>query len=363
MLNCLLLINSLALAQQPTATEQEPASEEPQGEESSTSEESQSKTEENSSSSTKKSPETNKVESLSTVDVYTKPARVMLINGNQLNGSIPEELTAQDAINIEIEDGVTISLPANAIQEVSYKLHKFKNRDHAHRRYFFSSSAIPMPVKTGQITQTQLLATTAKYSPVENVALSAGTSLPISLYAITEPSAFLATTGIQYSASVLPSLFLGIGFDALFLGGASISMPYLTATVGQENTHFTARVGGGFETFRYMSLLPLQFSFYHRFTERIAFISESWYILQPSVIPDYNYDAPLYEGPCFEEVEDCYEATYSHDFEYAEAIILQMTGVRLIYDRFVTDLGLMIVSDGYDSLPLPWIDFAWKIGK
>ena len=141
MLTSLFLLNGLSLAQQPddeTTTEQETESEESQTEKSQTEESSTEATEHN--GATKKEPSTDtkppnerpKEEILLPVDVATLPARIILINGNHLDGQIPEELTDKDQINIEIDEGVIIPVPSPAIQDVDYTSHKFKQKDHAH---------------------------------------------------------------------------------------------------------------------------------------------------------------------------------------------------------------------------------------
>ena len=362
MLTSLFLLHGLALAQESNDNNTENDTE---TEETTTEDGATKPAEEIKETATETEPVTKppKDEDTTPVDTTTTPAQIILINGNQVNGKIPEDLTSDNDINIEIGDGVFIPLPSDAIQQVNYTFSKFQHPDHASRRYFFSSSAMPLPVGTGQIAQTQLIATTGKFSPLENLTLSVGTSIPFLLYTILDTSNFLATTGIQYSTAITPNWFLGVGYDTLFVGNASISMPYVTTTVGKETTHFTLRVGGGFETFEYLSYLPIQFSFYHRFSNRIAFITENWFIPVPYITPEYDYNAPLYEGPCFEEYEQCYEATYSYDWQYADTFIVQMTGVRVISHRFTTDLGILFISDGYDAIPLPWVDVAWKIGK
>ena len=168
--------------------------------------------------------------------------------------------------------------------------------------------------------------------------------------------------GAQYSKEISPTWSISAGYESFLAPGINLSIPFLNTTIGNENTHYTFMGGVGLTTLKHFNFLPFNFSMYHRINDKIAFVTENWVIVAPDVIPNYDYDAPLYEGPCF-EYEVCHEATYSYDWEYNTTLIFQAIGIRFISKNLTTDIGIVntIVDDEY--IPLPWLDISWYFGQ
>ena len=156
-------------------------------------------------------------------------------------------------------------------------------------------------------------------------------------------------------------MYVGAGAEGFMFDGSNLVLPFMNATYGDPFSHVTLAGGMVVNDLSYMSAIPISVSGYHRLTDRIAFVTENWAVFAPDVNVIEDYDAPLYEGPCF-DYEICYEQSYETNWGAMTTLLFQSIGIRFISPKFTTDVGMVnLLVDG-SYLPIPWLDVAWHFG-
>lgn len=232
-------------------------------------------------------------------------------------------------------------------------------------RYLYSSSSTSLPTGFGYFSQ-KLIFTTMAFSPIRNLSLHAGT---YSLY-----PALLSTVGGKYSIPLNDNIHLAIGASAITVGPEELDLNALgTGSITLKNNDSNVTLSAGLITgdsalfSQAEQGVLVTISGYHRFTTRVAIITENWMF--------------------FETLDDVTKNSLA-----AHALAVRVIGRKGItkqgrrvlisaggYPQVTLDLGLLYFRAlystafyGYDGTeylssfdqmdnigPIPWLDFTW----
>ena len=283
---------------------------------------------------------------------------IKLVNGSLLHGKTVMPSGDWTTLQLELTDGIVMDVSQASVESIralpeASKGSAFAVPNPGNHRYMYSPSAIPMPKGTGYIAQKELIFTSAAYAVTDNISVLAGTIVPATLYAVVngEVEAILGVAGARYGRQVNDRFAVGGGAEIFWVGPeASLLLPFVNATYGTPDTHASLALGTAIQGLSYRSAHMAVLAGTHRISHRVALISENWMLLTPDWDDTVFYDAST------DTTEVFVEPIWAHP---SMNVVINSMGVRLISERFTTDLALINAFVEGTYLPLPWVDFAW----
>ncbi|MAA78927.1 MAG: hypothetical protein CL916_06675 [Deltaproteobacteria bacterium] len=287
---------------------------------------------------------------------------VTLKNGDTLHGSILDD---ENGVHIDVGGNKDLHVPDSSILTLSYPKGQFMQQDLGYTRYFYAPTAMPMTPKTGYLSQKELLFSAVAYSPVQDLSVLVGTSVPFALLSLFygDLDSILGVVGLRYGTEVYEDVYVGGGIETFFIAEQSLSIPFVNATYGDSEQHIT--IGGGVTLLDFdierTELIPLYFSAYKRISPSIAFITENWILNAP--YSEYVYTGVMTPG-CDPNIDYCYEDELQYDWRRIDVeMVASSIGIRFIAKKFTTDLGLVNTFSSGDYFPVPWLDVSWYFGE
>ena len=192
--------------------------------------------------------------------------------------------------------------------------------------YFYSPSAFTLGAGRGYVSQKELVITAAAFGLTDFWDIQVGTILPL---LFTESRVGIAGTKVAFK--VAPGVRLGGGVQAFFVGSDAGLIPFVVATVGDEDHHaslnlgYLSAVGAGAPSIGLISA-----SGDYRLGARSALVTETWILV---------YD------------------------QFAGGFLaVPSAGIRLFGPQFAVDLGAVVLATSEAVIPLPWVGFTWNWG-
>ena len=287
----------------------------------------------------------------------------------KMNGSTPSDILSSKIQSIRTIQSIELEPKPITIQtetkpkqepvaENTYKSEKgFSYQNPAASRYLYAPSSIGMQKGQGYVAQ-KLLFTTGVYAITDNITVLAGGLGP-----------FLTVAGGKISTQVSDDLHLSAGSEVFILPFDSeivANINFAGFTYGNLDQHIS--ISSGYITMPFAEIqgVPIVLSGHTRTSERLAFITENWLLL---------------------------------DIDSSQFIAINSLAVRIIgkrdsssqikgrlitksgYPRSTWDLGFLFMYGGQeygehngneyiqsDFLvpfkfgPIPWIDYTWHFG-
>jgi hypothetical protein len=280
--------------------------------------------------------------------------RVDLEDGQVLRGEVTAEELADwdddEVLSLYLGDAATpINIPSEnitAVENVRASVGGYSFRNPSSSRYFYAPSALPIEAGEGYISQKELLITSAAYGITDNIAISAGTALPMLL-----SRDFVTNVGVPFelglkaAGPVSDSVYLSAGLESIAAVGpesGGVLFAWGSGSIGNEDHNLTLGAGGLW-ILGEIELdggwgIPVVLAGMTRRGSRWGLVSEIWTVTLPS--RDMVLFAPA-------------------------------AGARFLPDqdgRWSIDTALLAMGTldyGYTAdmdwvpMPIPWIDFTW----
>ncbi len=192
--------------------------------------------------------------------------------------------------------------------------------------YFYSPSAFTLGAGRGYVSQKELAITAAAFGITDFWDIQVGTVLPL---LFTESRVGIVGTKVAFK--IAPGVRFGGGVQVFFVAADAGLIPFVVATVGDEDRHLSVNLG-------YASALGVgaptiglvTVSGDYRLGARSALVTENWILI---------YD------------------------QFASGFFAVPTaGVRLFGPEFAVDLGAGVLATSNAVIPLPWVGFTWNWG-
>lgn len=204
--------------------------------------------------------------------------------------------------------------------------------NHAGTRYLYAPTAIPLGKGAGYVSQKELIFTSVAYGVTDNVSILGGTSIPIGLWALSagEVDALMGIDALKAGYKADHYLHIGGGVEAFAIGGEVFGIGLVNGTIGDLDTNATMGLGQGFMRGEGLGITPLVLAGQHRISDKVAVISENWFV--------------LWDGDGFSVIT---------------------AGARIIGDTLTVDLALISAASqsSFVVLPIPWLDLSWHFGS
>jgi hypothetical protein len=221
----------------------------------------------------------------------------------------------------------------------------------------------------GYISQ-KLVFTSVAYAVTDNVTILGGT------FTLFPPA--LSVLGGKYSIKVNDMLHLGFGGEVFIIGFDStlqVGIGFASATFGNSDKHITVASGYLYDNdmgfTRSGSGLPIMIAGHNRFSDRGAFITENWILLDP-VSEERNFVA-LINSVAFRIIgkrdskgnkramkftkEGYPRSTWDLGF-----VMMHVVDTPSLFDP-TTNSETTSTFNGITNVgPMPWIDYAWHFG-
>ncbi len=199
-------------------------------------------------------------------------------------------------------------------------------------RYLYAPSAYTLGEGQAYFSQKEFLWSSMAYGITDDLDLQLGSVVPLLAF----PATRNLMVGLKQAIDLSDTARLAVGGQVTLLpdiGGAGT--PFVNLTLGEEDRHGSFNLGmpmsfgggGGVQT---SGVLLANASYYYRLGPRAAVVAEMWSLMT------------RYDGSYF----------------------LPSGGIRTIGRRFSATIGTynLVQLDDFTLLPIPWLDFTWRLG-